>query len=77
MGGCLGIEGTSAESRAEEQERHRQARLRAAEAAARRQQDYEATPHGRATKKNIEKMKREQAAGSGQGDGPLMRWQVG
>lgn len=75
MGGCLGI--GSAETKAEEEERHREARLKAAEAAARRQEEYEATPHGRATKKNIEKIKREEAAGSRPGDAPLMRWQVG
>jgi hypothetical protein len=71
--GCL----PSKESK-EEDERHREARSNAAEAALRRQQQYEATPHGRATKASIEKAKREQAAATrNAGDAPMMRWQVG
>ncbi|KAG8468054.1 hypothetical protein KFE25_007106 [Diacronema lutheri] len=75
MGSCLGIE--SKEEKAQEEERNRLARLKAAEAATKRQDEYAATPHGRATKKSLENMKREQAAGSRPGDAPLMRWQVG
>lgn len=63
---------------AEDEERNREARANAADAAMRRQQQYEATPHGRATKASIEKAKREQAAASrGASDAPMMRWQVG
>jgi hypothetical protein len=75
MGNCFGAE--SAESKADEAERSRLARAKAAEAASRRQAEYEATPHGRATKASIEKAKREQAAQSRPGDAPLMRWQMG
>lgn len=73
--GCI----PSKQKTEEEEARHREARANAAEAAVRRQQQYDATPHGRATKASIEKAKREQAAAAARGasDAPMMRWQVG
>jgi hypothetical protein len=73
MGGCLGTEKDSPE----QEERNRQARLNAADAAARRQTDFEQTPHGRAAKASIEKAKREKGKESRANDPPLMQWQVG
>jgi hypothetical protein len=68
----------SSARQSEDEELNRQARANAAEAAARRQLQYESTPHGRATKASIEKAKREKASATrSAGDGPSMRWQVG
>jgi len=75
MGCCFSTE--TEEERAAQAERDREARMRAAEAAERRQQEYENTPHGRATKASIEKANKERAQGGSSSDGPLMRWQVG
>ena len=52
-----------------------QARQRAADAAQRRQQQFESSAHGKAAKKQHERIERERRAGPGNmGDGLASRW---